>query len=134
MIEVKPSDYPPHRCKGSIFIRIGPRTERATRSEERTLIEKGNRLSDRFDAQVNFDIDLDQKNMDLTAFLSTYFPASVDAETIMENDRSMEQKLAGLHFYNLRHNAVTNAGIISFAHDPKFFIPGAFKSRQSPSS
>ncbi len=40
VVEVQPSDLPPVRYKGRIFVRIGPRRAVATEQEERILSEK----------------------------------------------------------------------------------------------
>jgi ATP-dependent DNA helicase RecG len=39
VIEVEPSDNPPVRCDGRVWIRVGPRRAIATAEEERRLVE-----------------------------------------------------------------------------------------------
>jgi predicted HTH transcriptional regulator len=40
VIMVEPSDAPPVRCKGRVWVRVGPRRAIATAEEERRLAEK----------------------------------------------------------------------------------------------
>jgi len=45
VVEVTPSDLPPVRYKGRVWIRIGPSRRQANRQEERTLVENPDPLA-----------------------------------------------------------------------------------------
>lgn len=65
-------------------------------------------------------------DLSLGLFTINYQPLAVDAEVIAENNRSIEQQLASLRFFDLRRNAPTYAGIILFAKDPRQWLPDNF--------
>ena len=124
VIEVFPAFHPPVRYKGKCHIRIGPRVSVANEAEERRLTEKRTSTAKTFDAQPlpgSAVADLDSNN-----FQVTYLPQAIDRETLEENNRSIEQKLASLRFYDLVHRCPTNAGILLLALDPLFYLPGAY--------
>jgi ATP-dependent DNA helicase RecG len=50
VVEVQPSDLPPIRYKGRVYIRTGPRRGIANEQEERTLNERRIALARSFDA------------------------------------------------------------------------------------
>jgi ATP-dependent DNA helicase RecG len=51
---------------------------------------------------------------------------AIDAETIAENNRPVEQQLASLRFFDLSRNYPTYAGIILFAKDLLGWLPNAY--------
>lgn len=55
VVEVSPALVPPVRYRGRTFIRIGPRRDIATESEERVLLEKRTSYMATFDALLVLD-------------------------------------------------------------------------------
>ena len=89
VVEVLPSDLPPVRYKGRVWIRVGPSRRGANQQEERILIERRTGLQRTFDARPCRGCTLDDLVLDL--FLVTYLPAAVDREVIAENERTVEE-------------------------------------------
>jgi ATP-dependent DNA helicase RecG len=124
VVEVQPSLYPPVRYDGRCWIRIGPRKSKATIEEERMLTERRSSKARTFDTMPCSGSSLQDLNVDL--FKTFYLPKAIDAETLEQNNRDIKQQLASLRFYDLTHDCPTNAGILLFAEQPNYFIPGAY--------
>ena len=124
VVEVLPSDLPPVRYKGRVWIRVGPSRRGANQQEERILIEKRTGLQRTFDARPCRGCTLDDLVLDL--FLVTYLPAAVDREVIAENERTVAEQMASLRFYDLAADCPTNAGALLFAKEPLRWAPGAW--------
>jgi len=123
VVEVQPSQVPPVRYKGKVCIRIGPRKDTANESEERILSEKRSTFARSFDTQPCFGSTLDDLSTDI--FKLTYLPKAIDEETLKANGRDIKEQLASLKFYDLKANCPTNAGILMFGKNPRFYLPGA---------
>jgi ATP-dependent DNA helicase RecG len=123
VVEVQPHDLPPVRYKGRVHIRVGPRKDTASESEERILLERRTSNFPTFDATPCPEGDLSR--LDLTTFQQTYRPAAVDREVIEENHRSIKDQLAALRFYSAKRDCPTNAGMMVFGDDPLDIFPGA---------
>ncbi|MBS0350441.1 MAG: putative DNA binding domain-containing protein [Proteobacteria bacterium] len=116
IVEVFPSDMPPVRYRGTIWIRIGPRPAVANEQEERVLSERRVSQIKNFDGRACQDSSLDDLNTEL--FRNTYLPNAVSREVIEENHRKLTIQLASLRFYDVKRNCPTNAGVLLFANDP----------------
>lgn len=124
VIEVIPSDLPPVRYKGQVWIRVGPRRAIASETEERLLSERRAALAKTFDAQPCVGLTLADLSLDL--FLVTYRHFAIDADTLAENHRVVEEQLSSLRFYDLTRNSPTFAGILLFVSNPLDVLPGAY--------
>ena len=124
VIEVTPSLYPPVRYDGRCWIRIGPRKSKASIDEERILTERRASNARTYDLIPAVGSTLSDIGIDY--FKLTYLPAAIDEETLAQNERSDEEQLASLRFYDLRESCPTNAGILVFGKKPLFFLPGAY--------
>ncbi len=124
VVEVQPSRLPPVRYKGQAWIRRGPVKGIANETEESILIERRTSYARTFDAQACNGASLSDLSLDL--FTSTYRPQAIDAETISDNHRSIENQLASLRFFDLRRNLPTYAGLILFAKDLLSWLPNAY--------
>ena len=123
VIEIVPSDLPPVRYKGRVWIRVGPSRRSANQQEERILIEKRTALQRTFDVRPCAGCTMDDLIPNL--FLVTYLPHAVERAVIEENDRAIEEQMASLRFYDLAADCPTNAGALLFARDPLRWLPGA---------
>ena len=65
-------------------------------------------------------------DISIELFKLRYLPSAIDADTLAENHRDLKQQLASLKFYDLKEDCPTNAGILMFGNNPRFFIDGAF--------
>jgi len=124
VMEVFPSDLPPVRFKGQIWIRVGPRRAIATESEERQLIERRVSHARTFDARPCRGSSYTDLAADI--FLNTYRQQAVAEEVIVSNHRELKQQLAALRFYDLSMDCPTNAGILLFAKNPRYWLPGSY--------
>ena len=124
VIEVLPSDLPPVRYKGRVWIRVGPSRRGANQQEERILIEKRTARQRTFDARPCQGCTVNDLVLDL--FLVSYLRAAVAPDVIEENERSHDAQMASLRFYDLAADCPTNAGALLFAKDPLHWIPGAW--------
>ena len=124
MVEVLPSDLPPVRYKGRVWIRVGPSRRGANQQEERVLTERRTAYQTTFDARPCRGCTMDDLVPDL--FQVTYLPAAVDRDVLAENSRSRDEQMASLRFYDLAAECPTNAGVLLFAKDPLRWIPGSY--------
>jgi ATP-dependent DNA helicase RecG len=124
VVEVLPSDLPPVKYRGRIWIRVGPRRQVASEQEGRILAERRAPLLVTFDARPCAGSSL--TDLDTRLFSIDYLPQAVAPEIIEENNRSVEQQLASLRFFDLVSGQPTNAGILLFGKDPLKWIPGAY--------
>jgi ATP-dependent DNA helicase RecG len=123
IVEVLPSEMPPVRYKGQIWIRVGPRRALANEQKEHILLEKRIARAHSFDIRPVPEATL--KDLSLRIF-TEYRNTVIAQETIAENHRSIEEQLASLRFYDIRNNCPTNAGILLFGINPRFYLPGAY--------
>jgi len=123
VVEVLPSDMPPVRYKGRVYIRVGPRKAIANEQEERILSERRTAAIRSFDARPCTEAKLE--DLALGQF-DAYRREAVDAESIAANHRGIEQQLASLRMYDLERTCPTFAGILLFGKNPRFFLPGAY--------
>lgn len=124
VVEVLPSDLPPVRYKGQVWIRVGPRRAIASEQEERILAERRVALARTWDARPCAGASLDDLALDL--FLVGYRQYAVAAEVLEQNHRGLAEQLAALRFYDMRPGLPTHAAVLLFGKDPLFFVPGAY--------
>ncbi len=123
VVEVKPSDLPPVRYKGSVWIRVGPSKATANEQEERILSERRVALAKSFDARPCMESSID--DLALGQF-DAYRREAVDADVISENHRSIPHQLASLRLYDPSQNKPTHAGLLLVGKDPRAYLPGAY--------
>lgn len=125
VVLVMPSDDPPVRYQGRIWVRVGPRRAVATEQEERLLTEKRRARHLPFDLREVQAATIDDLDLDL--FRRVYLPASVAPEILEANSRTVEDQLASLRLTSsgLRKTP-TVAGMLVLGKDPTLFIPGAY--------
>jgi len=125
VVMVHPSSAPPVRFKGQVWIRSGPRRGLASPDDERRLNEK-RRFRD-LPPDVRPVRDAGLETLDELLFRRTYLPSAVDAETIQQNERSLEDQLAAL---KLAHPgppfSATMLGILTVGKSPTDWFPGAY--------
>ena len=124
VVEVLPSNLPPVRYRGRVWIRVGPARRGANQQEERILVEKRAALQKPFDIRPCHGCTLDDLVMDL--FSVSYLPAAVDRDVIAENQRDITEQMASLRLYDLVAECPTNAAALLFAKDPLRWIAGAY--------
>jgi len=124
VVEVQPSDLPPVRYKGRVWIRRGPRKAIANEAEEAVLVERRTAAARTSDSQPCIGSSLEDLALDL--FTSVYRPQAIDAAIIAENHRTIEAQLASLRFFDMARNCPANAGIILFGKNLLEWLPHAY--------
>ena len=123
VVEVTPSDIPPVRYKGQVYIRVGPRKAVANEQEERILSERRVALARSFDAQPCREAAIE--DIALGQF-DAYRREVIDPDTLAANNRPIELQLASLRLYDPKYASPTHAGVLLFGKNPRFFLPGAY--------
>jgi ATP-dependent DNA helicase RecG len=123
VVEVFPSELPPVRYKGRVWVRVGPRRALASEADERALGERRAHLARTWDARPCFASELDDLAL---ALFETYKLEAIAADVLEENHRSQLDQLASLRLYDRRSRKPTNAALILFAKDVLSIFPGAF--------
>ena len=125
VIIVQPSDAPPVRCKGTTWIRVGPRRAIASTDEERRLAEKRRSKDLPFDLHPVRSATVDDLDDDL--FLREYLPATLAPEVLAQNDRSLEHQLLATRFTTTgTPPCPTVLGLLAVGKAPSDFVPGAY--------
>jgi len=125
VVTVRPSDTPPVRYKGRIWIRIGPRKSVATPQEERILNEKRRYRDIPFDVQPIPSSNLSALSRIL--FEQEYLPNAFAPDVVAANERSYEQKLASCRLIaSVADLTPTILGILVLGVSPRDWIPGAY--------
>ena len=123
VVEVLPSDLPPVRYKGRVHVRVGPRRAIANEQEERLLSERRVATARSFDARFCPEAGLEQLAI---GQFDAYRHSVVDADTIRQNHRSIEQQLASLRLFDPSRGCLTYAGVLLFGKNVRYFLPGAY--------
>ena len=124
VVKVLPSTEPPVRYRGRCHIRVGPRKDVATLTEEDILSEK------RLSSMKSFDMspcrEATIEDLDLASFSRVYLPKAV-AEDVLESERrDIKDQLASLRLYDKQSDCPTNAAVLLFGKNTKYFFPGAY--------
>lgn len=122
--EVQPSEFPPVRYRGRIWVRVGPRKSFATEAEEKILMER--RLSNihTFDEMPCMGTTMNDLDIDLIK--REFLPQAVAEDILAEDKRPTEEQLASLGYYNLRYNCPTNGAIVLFGKNPERYLHGSY--------
>jgi len=124
VVEVEPSNFPPVRYKGKVWIRVGPRKTIANEAEERILIERRQAGVTTFDAYAMSAADLNDLDIDL--FNYHYLPKAIDSEVLSKDTRDISEKMAALRLYDTKIGVPTVAGVLLLGKNPEHFLPGAY--------
>jgi len=125
VITVEPSDAPPVRYKGRVWVRVGPRRAIASLEEERRLAEKRRAKDLPFDIQPVLSSVLEDLDLDL--FRRVYLPATLPVDILEQNQRPTEQQLTAMRFATVGlQPRPTVLGLLVVGKDPRQFLPGAY--------
>jgi ATP-dependent DNA helicase RecG len=125
VITVMPSDMPPVKFDGRIWIRTGPRRAIANEQEERILVEK------RRYKNLPFDIcpvpSSSSSDLSKTIFENEYLPAAFASDVLEENNRSYEERLASCKMIvSPEDSTPTVLGLLSLGKSPQDYLAGAY--------
>jgi ATP-dependent DNA helicase RecG len=125
VVTVLPSDMPPVKYDGRIWIRTGPRRDKANEQDERILNEKRRFKNLPFDlypvptAKV--------EDLSKTIFLNEYLPSAFAPDILEENHRSYEERLASCKMIvSPTDTTPTVMGLLAIGKSPQDFLEGAY--------
>ncbi len=125
VVIVHPSDAPPVKFKGTVWIRSGPRRGIANPDDERRLNEK-RRFRD-LPAEIRPITSAGLEVLDELLFRRTYLPSAVDAEVLDNNQRSLEHRLIASKFAHPGPPVCpTLLGVLTVGKAPTDWAPGAY--------
>jgi len=125
IVTVHPSDSPPVRFKGRVWIRVGPRRGIATAQDERILSEKRRARDLPFDLYSLASASL--ADLDRIRFESEYLPSAIAPDVLAANERSFEQRLAVTKMVATADNPVpTVLGMLVLGKEIRDYLPGAY--------
>lgn len=125
VVTVLPSDSPPVRFRGRIWIRVGSRRDIATAQDERILNEKRRFRDQHFDAQPVPGATIDDLNR--RAFEDEYLPLAVAPELLAANERTLEERLAAAKMIaSVAEPVPTIAGLLVLGNRTRDFIPSSY--------
>jgi len=125
VITVMPSDMPPVKFEGRIWIRTGPRRSIANEQEERILSEKRRYKNLPFDI---YPIPT-AKITDLSrlVFENEFLPAAFASDVLEANSRTYQERLASCKMIvSPSDTTPTVLGLLSLGKNPQDFLPGAY--------
>ena len=124
VICVMPSDMPPVRYKGRIWIRIGPRRVIASAQEERILNERRRHHNQPFDLYPYPGTQVD--DLARVVFEHEYLPAAIAPDVLAANDRTYAERLASCRMIaSPQDTTPTVLGLLTLGKRPQDFLPGA---------
>ncbi len=125
IITVMPSDMPPVKYEGRIWIRTGPRRSVANKQEERILNEKRRYKNIPFDIYPIPSAKL--SDLSKTIFENEYLPAAFAVDVLETNNRSYEERLATCKMIvSFDDPTPTVLGLLAIGKSPQDFLPGAY--------
>lgn len=125
VVTVMPSDMPPVRYRGRIWVRVGPRRSIANEQDERVLIEKRRYKNQPFDHYPVSDATLG--DLSRVVFECEYLPFAVAPEILEANSRTYEEKLASCGMIVSPTDTIpTILGVLTIGKSPQDIIFGAY--------
>jgi ATP-dependent DNA helicase RecG len=125
VVTVMPSDMPPVKYEGRIWIRTGPRRACANEQEERILNEKRRYKNLPFDIYPMPTAKI--SDLSRVIFENEYLPQAVAEDVLEENGRSYEERLASCRMtVSPDDTTPTVTGLLAIGKTPQDFLPGAY--------
>ena len=125
VVTVYPSDAPPVKFKGVVWIRSGPRRGIANPDDERRLNEK-RRFRD-LPPEIRPLVSARLDAIDELLFRRTYLPSAIAAEVVEQNQRSIEHQLVASKFAHPGPPVCpTMLGVLAVGKTPTDWVPGAY--------
>lgn len=125
VVIVMPSDMPPVKCDGRIWIRTGSRRALANEQEERILNEKRRYKNLPFDIYPVPSAKL--SDLSRTIFEGEYLPQAFAEDVLEQNGRNYEERLASCRMVvSPTETTPTVIGLLAVGKSPQDFLPGAY--------
>lgn len=125
VVTVMPSDMPPVKYDGRIWVRTGPRRSLANQQEERILNERRRFKNLPFDLYPMSNATI--KDLSRIVFETDYLPSAFAEDVLEENGRSYIEKLSSCRMIVSPDDPTpTVVGVLALGSNPQDFIPGAY--------
>ena len=125
VITVTPSDMPPVKYDGRIWVRTGPRRAIASEQDERILNERRRHKNLPYDLYPVPNASL--ADLSKAVFEDEYLPKAFAADVLAENNRTYEERLASCRMIVSPDDATpTIHGLLSIGKNPQWHLPGAY--------
>lgn len=125
VVTVQPSDMPPVKFEGRIWIRTGPRRALANEQEERILNERRRYKNIPFDIYPVPTARL--TDLSKSIFENEYMPRAFADDVLEANGRSYEERLASCRMILSPDDPTpTVMGLLAIGKSPQDFLPGAY--------
>ena len=124
VVTVMPSDLPPVKYDGRIWVRTGPRRSQANEQEERRLNEKRRHKNLSFDTYPVPTAKL--SDLVRVIFENEYLPRAFAEDVLEANHRTYEERLASCRMIASPGDTTpTIMGLLVIGRSPQDFLPGA---------
>ena len=125
VVTTTPSDMPPVKYKGRIWIRTGPRRALANEQEERILVEKRRYHNMTYDLYPVASASI--SDLSRVIFEREYLPLAVAPDVLEANNRTYEEQLSSCKMIASLQDAVpTVLGLLTLGNNPRNHIAGAY--------
>ena len=125
VVTVMPSDMPPVKYNGRIWLRTGPSRSIANQQEERILNEKRRKNNLPFDLSSIPTSTI--SDLSKTIFFNEYLPAAFAEDVLTDNQRTYEERLASCKFIeSISNTTPTLLGLLAIGKIPQDFLWGAY--------
>jgi len=125
VITVMPSDMPPVKYEGRIWVRTGPRRSIANAQEERVLNERRRYKNLPFDIYPIPTAKI--RDLSKIVFENEYLPQAFAEDVLQENGRTYEERLASCRMIVSPDDSTpTVMGLLGIGKSPQDFLPGAY--------
>ncbi|MCL1792593.1 MAG: putative DNA binding domain-containing protein [Oscillospiraceae bacterium] len=125
VVTVMPSDMPPVKYNGRIWIRTGPRRAIANEQDERILNEKRRYKNLPYDLYPVPSANL--SDLSRAVFEDEYLPKAFAADVLAENNRTYEERLASCRMIVSPDDPTpTIHGLLAIGKNPQWHLPGAY--------
>jgi ATP-dependent DNA helicase RecG len=121
VVTVMPSDMPPVRYDGRIWIRTGPRRSLANEQEERMLSDRRRYKNQPYDLRPFSNATLN--DLSCPFFEDEYLPAAFAPDVLKENHRTYEERLSSLRMIvSVEDPTPTFLGLFTIGKRPLYFL------------
>jgi ATP-dependent DNA helicase RecG len=125
VVTVMPSDSPPLKYDGRIWIRTGPRRSLANEQEERILNERRQYKNLPYDLRPCYSAKV--SDLSRAFFEDEYLPAAFAEDVLKENHRSYEERLASCKMIvSVDDPSPTVVGLLAIGKAPQEFVYGSY--------
>ncbi|GHV93084.1 hypothetical protein AGMMS50268_35870 [Spirochaetia bacterium] len=125
VITVMPSDMPPVRYDGRIWVRTGPRRALASAQEERMLNEKRQHRDQPYDLHPIGHAHVE--DLSKVFFEEEYLPKVFASDVLKANNRTYAERLSALKMVYSEDDPVpTVLGLLTLCKKPQDFVYGAY--------